>query len=337
MAHTSTLTTTPQASLASLQTLTQRDMDKVNGVILHAVDEQHVPLIAQITHHIVKSGGKRLRPTLTVACARLLGHEGNRHINLAAAVELIHTATLLHDDVVDESTLRRGIETANTVWSNQASVLVGDFLLSRAFQLMVADGSLDVLTLLSNASATISQGEVKQLMVAGDLSTTRKTYLDIIHAKTAALFSAACEIAPIIHNRPALRQDFRQFGQSLGVAFQLVDDILDYSASQATLGKTIGDDLREGKLTLPVIEALAQANEQEQHFWQRVIGEGDYREGDIDEAIQILKRHGAINKATKLAQDYITAAREALYRIDGHPDMTEALDQCLAFCIERAG
>jgi octaprenyl-diphosphate synthase len=322
-------------SLAALQTLTRAEMERVNATVI-ATATQPVPLITDITHHIVKSGGKRLRPVLTLACAKLLGYEGERHINLAAAVELIHTATLLHDDVVDESTLRRGEETANAIWSNQASVLVGDFLLSRAFQLMVADGSLEVLKLLSDASAVISQGEVKQLMAAGDVTTTRETYLEIITSKTAVLFAAACEIAPILCNRPDLREAFHQFGTALGIAFQLVDDALDYSATTDALGKAVGDDLREGKMTLPVIEAYAKANREEQSFWQRVFDEGGVQDKDVAHAVALLTKHGALTLTLNAAQTYIDDASHILTNLRGDAALTAALQECLAFCIARA-
>lgn len=325
----------PTPTLDALQHLLRPAMEQVNHVIIESVN-QHVPLISQITQHIVSSGGKRLRPTLTLACSQLLGYEqGERHINLAATVELLHTATLLHDDVVDESTMRRGNKTANAVWSNQASVLVGDFLLSRAFQLMVADGSLDVLRILSDASATISQGEVKQLMAAGDLTTSQDLYLEIIHTKTAALFSAACEVAAFLTEKVEHRQALQEFGTYLGIAFQLVDDALDYAASQATLGKTIGDDLREGKVTLPVIDAYKQCTNTEKAFWKRVITEGDYRDDDVNEAIAITEKYGTIQSTLELAQDYTNKAALSLRSINGNQDMTHALLDCLAFCTKR--
>ena len=280
-------------ALTLLKSYVRDELRAVDRVIMESAD-QHVPLITQITSHLVHSGGKRIRPSLTLACSKLLDTTGKRHINLAATVELIHTATLLHDDVVDESTMRRGQDTANAVWSNQASVLVGDFLLSRAFQLMVADGSLNVLALLSGSSAIIAQGEVKQLAASGNLQTNTQDYLDIINAKTATLFSAACEIASHITNQPDLHEPLKAFGTAMGMAFQLVDDALDYSASSLTLGKTIGDDLREGKVTLPVIHAYAHADEGEQLFWQRVIEEGEHQDGDIDLAINIINRHKGV-------------------------------------------
>ncbi len=329
------MTYTPTPTLSTLQASTSAAMADVNQVIINSAN-QHVPLITNIAQHIVKAGGKRLRPTLTIACAQLLGYDnGSRHIHLAAAVELIHTATLLHDDVVDESTMRRGYDTANAIWSNQASVLVGDYLLSRAFQLMVADGSLDVLKILSDASATISQGEVLQLSAAGDVSTGKEIYLQIIHAKTAALFSAACEVAAFICDQPQQQQHLQDFGTYLGIAFQLVDDALDYSATQATLGKTIGDDLREAKMTLPVILAYEAANPMQKAFWERVIGEQDMREGDLEEAISYIEEVDGIRQTLNLATEYTLKASHAIEQTGGDATIIHALQDCLSFCVSR--
>jgi octaprenyl-diphosphate synthase len=321
-------------SLQPLLDLTSSDIEQVNAVILASV-KQSVPLITDIAHHIVRSGGKRLRPCLTIACAKLLRYEGERHINLAASVELIHTATLLHDDVVDESTMRRGIETANNIWSNQASVLVGDFLLSRAFQLMVADENLAVLKLLSDASATISQGEVKQLVASGDVKTSRETYFEIIHAKTAVLFAAACEIAPIIAGAPDLRPYFAQFGTHLGIAFQLIDDALDYCANVEDLGKNIGDDLREGKMTLPVIIAYESGDAMEKSFWQRTIEEGVATDADLEQATTLIAKYNTIAQTMDYAREHLEQALIALNTINGEANATEALQSTLAFCLSR--
>ena len=321
-------------SLQPLLELTRTDIECVNGVILASV-KQSVPLITDVAHHIVRSGGKRLRPCLTIACAKLLEYQGERHINLAASVELIHTATLLHDDVVDESTMRRGIETANNIWSNQASVLVGDFLLSRAFQLMVADENIAVLKLLSDASATISQGEVKQLVASGDVKTSRDIYFEIIHAKTAVLFAAACEIAPIIANAPNLRPHFAQFGTHLGIAFQLIDDALDYCANVEDLGKNIGDDLREGKMTLPVIIAYELGDTTEKAFWQRAIENGEANEANLEQAIALIAKHNAIAQTMDYAREHLTQASTAIDAINGETNALSALQSTLAFCLSR--
>lgn len=339
IAHSLPMSYTP--SLQALQSLTQHDLEHVNRLILDSFN-QPIPMIHDIAQHIVRSGGKRIRPTLTLACHHVLGYAGQHHIPLATAVELIHTATLLHDDVVDESTLRRGIATANSIWSNQASVLVGDFLFSRAFQLMVASGSMDALQLLANASATIAQGEVHQLMVAGDLHTTPEVYLEVITRKTATLFEAATEIAPILAGYDALRLPFATFGSALGIAFQLVDDALDYAADQAVLGKTVGDDVREGKITLPLMVAYAAANDAERIFWERVISEGNIQDGDVPHAIALVQKHGGIATTLNLAQDYANQAHKALDEIaDGLPKQANhhalrALHDTVAFCVHRA-
>ena len=236
--------------------LTADDLKGVNEVILEQM-QSPVLLIPQLAGHIIAAGGKRLRPMLTLSSARLCGYTESRHIGLAACVEFIHTATLLHDDVVDESDLRRGAATANAVWGNKASVLVGDFLFSRAFELMVADGSLEVLKILSRASTVIAEGEVHQLVTANDTDTTEQDYLEVIQAKTAKLFAAAAEIGAVVSDRPAEEQTaLETYGDHIGMAFQLIDDVLDYSAQQTTLGKAVGDDFRDGKITLPIVLAF---------------------------------------------------------------------------------
>ncbi|MCK5550347.1 MAG: polyprenyl synthetase family protein, partial [Hyphomicrobiaceae bacterium] len=224
-------------------------MSAINRIILDKAISD-VELIPELAHHLIDSGGKRLRPMLTIAAARMCNYDGEDHVQLAASVEFMHTATLLHDDVVDESELRRGMDSANALWGNQASVLVGDFLFSRSFELMVEDGSLDVLGLLSSASSILAEGEVLQLMTANDTETSETAYLDVIESKTAILFAAACELGAIVGERPKPeREALRAYGQNLGVAFQVIDDVLDYQAKEATLGKTVGDDFREGKVT----------------------------------------------------------------------------------------
>lgn len=324
----------PPASLSPLQGLVKADLERVNDLILSLVS-QDVPLIEQIARHIIRSGGKRLRPALVIASAQLCGHEGERHIALAAAVEFLHTATLLHDDVVDESTLRRGDETANAIWSNQASVLVGDFLLSRAFQLMVRDGSLEVLGLLSDTSAIISQGEVMQMSAAGDLETTESQYLQIIGAKTAALFSAATQIGPLVADRPAAEvKALARYGESLGIAFQLADDTLDYAASQAELGKTVGDDFRECKLTLPVILAYQAGNAMERAFWERTIGQGEQEEGDLAEAMRLIRHHGTLERTMDTAHQHAREAAEQLVTFPMSP-VRQALEEAALFSAER--
>ena len=278
----------------SLQAMVSDEMSEVNEAILNRM-ESPVALIPQLAGHLIASGGKRLRPMLTLASARMLGYEGKRHIKLAACVEFIHTATLLHDDVVDESKLRRGQETANEIWGNQPSVLVGDFLFSRSFELMVEDGSLKVLKILSRASSIIAEGEVLQLTTANDTSTTEDVYLDVIAAKTAALFAAACEISGVVAEQgERVETALSTYGKYLGIAFQIVDDVLDYSAKQATLGKTVGDDFREGKITLPIILAFHRGDDSERDFWNRTMADLDQKDGDLEHAMALMNKHSAL-------------------------------------------
>ena len=310
----------------ALKNLVSDDLQRVNRVIIERMQSQ-VPLIPQLAGHIVAAGGKRLRPVLTLASARMFGYEGQRHINLAASVEFIHTATLLHDDVVDESELRRGLDTANAVWGNKPSVLVGDFLFSRAFQLMVADGSLHVLRILSDASAVIAQGEVHQLLTSNNTETTERDYLQVIEAKTAALFAAACQVGAVVAERSVEEEEaLSRFGQGLGIAFQLVDDVLDYSAEQQALGKTIGDDFREGKVTLPVVLAYKRGDETEKTFWRRCIEDLDQHEGDLDHAMSLLTKHGCLTDSVARAESYAADAREAMTMFDDGPIKNTLLD-----------
>ncbi len=314
--------------------LVGQDLSRVNKVVLRRL-ESPVTLIPQLAGHIIASGGKRLRPILTLATARMCGYQGDRHFKLAAAVEFIHTATLLHDDVVDESDLRRGRATANSVWGNDASVLVGDFLFSRAFQLMVEDGNLKVLAILSGASAVIAEGEVLQLMTTNDTETTEDAYLRVISAKTAALFAAACQIGAVVADRPRAEEEaLKSFGRNLGVAFQLVDDALDYSARQMTLGKTVGDDFREGKMSLPVILAFNRGTDQERAFWRRTIEDGNLDDSDLDHAIHLMEQHGALADTVERARHYGAIARDALGLFPAGP-VRNALSDIVDFCVER--
>src|SRR5262245_58994120 len=268
-----------------------------------------VALIPQLAGHIVASGGKRLRPMLTLGCARLCGYHGDRHIALAAAVEFIHTATLLHDDVVDASDLRRGRDTANAVSGIIPSIVVGDFLISRSFELMVADGSLRILEILSRASSIIAEGEVLQLMTQNDIASTEAAYLEVIQAKTAELFAAASRIGAVLAGRPQAEEDALDgFGRNLGIAFQLGDDMLDFSARQTELGKSIGDDFRDGKVTLPILLALARGDEEERAFWRRTLEEMDQRAGDLEHALHLVHRHGALTETLSRARTYAAAA-----------------------------
>lgn len=327
--------TAPAASLESLQRLVADDLMQVNQVILDKARNHHVTLISDLAAHVIHSGGKRLRPALTLACARLCGYEGARHVYLAASVEFIHTATLLHDDVVDESKLRRGLATANDIWGNKSSVLVGDFLFSRAFQLMVADGSLDVLRILSDASATISQGEVQQLMTTSDPNTTEETYLEVIGAKTAALFAAACELGAVVSEQPDKQETLRDFGLNLGIAFQLVDDTLDYSAEQQTLGKTVGDDFREGKMTLPVILAYQHGTADDKAFFERTLSDLNQQDGDLEQALSIIARTGSLQATMERAGAFAEKARACLRLFPAGPTRA-ALEEAVDFCVSRA-
>ena len=321
-------------SLDPLSQLLHGDLERVNRLI---VERMHSPvgLIPQLAGHIVAGGGKRLRPMLTLGCARLCGYRGERHVALAAAVEFIHTATLLHDDVVDASDLRRGRDTANAVWGNKPAILVGDFLFSRAFELMVDDGSLRILDILSRASAIIAEGEVMQLMTARDTATTEADYLGVIQAKTAELFAAASRIGAVLAERPAEEDALDRFGRNLGTAFQLVDDMLDFSARQAELGKSVGDDFRDGKVTLPVLLAFARGDEEERAFWRRTIEEMDQQPEDLERAILLVERRGALAETLARARAYAAAAIEALAPFGDGPER-RALSDAAAFAGDRS-
>ena len=327
-----------RASAASLQPileLTNEDMGAVNRIILDkAVSD--VDMIPELAHYLIDSGGKRLRPMLTIAAAKLVGYRGDGHIRLAASVEFMHTATLLHDDVVDDSDFRRGKKAARLLWGNQASVLVGDFLLGQAFRMMVEVGSLAALKILSNAAAVIAEGEVMQLAAAKNLATTEDAYLAIIDAKTAALFSAAAEVGAAIAERPQAEQSaLRSYGKSLGIAFQLIDDALDYSGESTNLGKAVGDDFREGKITLPVILAYRRGNGDERAFWQRTISESNIQDGDLEYAVELMARHKTIDASLERARYYGSVARDAMATF---PDSTmkQAMLDVVDFCIARA-
>ncbi len=317
VARVSDTSAAPQEdALARLTSIVAEDLQACNREIVARMDSE-VALIPRLAAHLVAAGGKRLRPLLTLASARMCGYdapaEGGRHVALAACVEFIHTATLLHDDVVDESVLRRGLASANAVFGNKASVLVGDFLFARAFQLMVDDGSLSVLAILSRAAATIAEGEVLQLATQNDLSTTEQRYLDVITGKTAALFAAACQVGAVVAGRPEREElALAEYGGNLGIAFQLVDDALDYAADQAVLGKTVGDDFREGKVTLPVLVAYEAGDGTERAFWRRTIEASEQTEADLDEALRLIARSGAIAATLERAGRYADAAKAAL-------------------------
>jgi octaprenyl-diphosphate synthase len=311
------------------------DMDGVNALIRDRMASQHAPRIPEVTAHLVEAGGKRLRPMLVLAAARMCGYDGPFHVHLAATVEFIHTATLLHDDVVDESQRRRGRPTANLLWDNKSSVLVGDYLFARAFQLMVETGNLRVLDILSNAAAVIAEGEVLQLTAAQDLRTDERIYLQVVRGKTAALFSAATEAGGVIAGASVPQVEaLRDYGDALGIAFQIVDDLLDYGGSAAAIGKNTGDDFRERKLTLPVIKAVAQATPDERAFWTRVIEKGDQRDGDLAEAMAIMARHGAMDAARADALRWAERARLSLALLPAHP-LRGMLHDLADYVVER--
>jgi octaprenyl-diphosphate synthase len=324
----------PPENLKPLLDLVAADLEGINRIILDkSVSE--VEVIPELAHHLIDSGGKRLRPMLTLAAAQLCGYQGSGHIRVAAAVEFMHTATLLHDDVVDESALRRGKKTARMIWGNQASVLVGDFLLGQAFRMLVEVGSLPVLKILSNAAAIIAEGEVMQLAAAKNTSTTEDEYLTIINAKTAALFSGAAESGGALTNRPAPEQAaLKSYGRNLGLAFQLVDDALDYSGDSEHLGKSIGDDFREGKITLPVILSFRRGSDTERSFWRRTIVDGRIEPGDLEHAISLMRRHRAIEATLERARSYGTIAGDALAIFPPSPAKV-AMERVISFCVER--
>jgi octaprenyl-diphosphate synthase len=324
-----------KASIDPLVKLVDGDMGRVNRLILDKCGSE-VEMIPEVARHLIDSGGKRLRPMLTLAAAQMCGYEGDKHILLAASVEFMHTATLLHDDVVDESDMRRGKLAARMLWGNQASVLVGDFLLGQAFRMMVEAGSLAALDVLSHAATVIAEGEVMQLSTAKNLETNEDEYLAVIRAKTAALFAAAAEVGPIIagSERATIRA-FRSYGTNLGLAFQLIDDALDYGGSTAQLGKNVGDDFREGKVTLPVVLAYRRGTDEERLFWKSAIVEGKSDDDNLSRAMGLLRKYDAIADTVARARHYTEMARDALAPMKGsiHKD---ALVEVLEFCISRA-
>ncbi|MCT2540596.1 polyprenyl synthetase family protein [Sedimentimonas flavescens] len=324
--------TKPHDRLAKALT---EDMAAVNALIRERMASEHAPRIPEITQHLVEAGGKRLRPMLTLAAARLCGYAGPYHVHLAATVEFIHTATLLHDDVVDESLQRRGRPTANLLWDNKSSVLVGDYLFARSFQLMTDTNNMRVLSILANASAVIAEGEVLQLTAAQDLATNEAIYLKVIRGKTAALFSAATEVGGVIAgaHENAVRALF-DYGDALGIAFQMVDDLLDYGSASDVIGKNVGDDFRERKLTLPVIKAVAKADAEERAFWSRVIEKGDQREGDLEHALELMRKHGTLEATRLEALAWANKAKASLHALPAH-DLRDMLSDLADYVVAR--
>jgi octaprenyl-diphosphate synthase len=323
-----------EPSIDPLVDLVAADMDRVNATIIARTGSE-VTMIPEVANHLINSGGKRLRPMLTLALSRLAGYGGDGHIKLAAAVEFMHTATLLHDDVVDESELRRGRLAARMLWGNEASVLVGDFLLGQAFKMMVEVGSLKALEILSSAAAVIAEGEVMQLAAAKNTATTEDEYIAVIRAKTAELFAAACEVGPAISGRQKAEQAAsRSYGMNLGITFQLVDDALDYGGVSSRLGKNIGDDFREGKITLPVVLAFRRGSDAEREFWRRTLERGEATDTDLDHAIGLMVKHRAIEDTIGRAHHYGAIARDAL-ALFPDSEMKAALAGAVEFCIAR--
>jgi octaprenyl-diphosphate synthase len=329
------LKSTREPSLDAIMALVAADMNGVNAVILERMQSK-VALIPELAGHLIAGGGKRMRPMLTLACASLLGYSGTRHQKLAAAVEFIHTATLLHDDVVDGSGTRRGKRTANLIWGNPASVLVGDFLFSRAFELMVEDGSLKVLRILSHASAVIAEGEVEQLTAQRRIETGEEQYLTIISAKTAALFAAACRVAPVVAEASEESElALECYGRHLGIAFQLTDDVIDYTSDAATMGKGVGDDFRDGKMTLPVILAYARGSQSDREFWRSAITGERASDTDLAHAVELLQSTGALSDTLDRALHYGRRAIDAL-AVFPPGKAKSALSEAVEFAIARA-
>jgi octaprenyl-diphosphate synthase len=324
-----------ETGLERLVSLVAADMNRVNQTILARTGSE-VAMIPEVANHLISSGGKRLRPMLVLAAAGLCGYKADGHIKLAAAVEFMHTATLLHDDVVDQSDMRRGKLAARMLWGNEASVLVGDFLLGQAFRMMVEVGSLACLDVLSVAATVIAEGEVMQLSAAKDTQTTEDAYLAVIRAKTAELFAAAAEVGPTVANRTKAEiEACRAYGMNLGIAFQLIDDALDYGGQAAKLGKNVGDDFREGKITLPVVLSFRRGSAKEREFWKRVLEQGEIAEGDLETALSIMKKHRALEDTVERARHYGAMARDALGLFPDSPWKTALLD-AVDFCIARA-
>lgn len=320
-------------NITQIQEIVSNDLKKVNSIIIENIGNE-VPMISELSTHILASGGKRIRPMITLLTSKLCNYNGNNHLSLAACIEFIHTATLLHDDVIDESKLRRGVATANDIFGNKTSVLVGDFLFSRSFELMVANGSKKILEVLSSASSTIAKGEVLQLTTVNDCNTSRETYLNIINSKTASLFAAAAEISGILAEKTNnIQNALLTYGQKLGIAFQLTDDALDYIGSE-NLGKDIGDDFKEGKLTLPIIICIRKANKEEKIFWKKTIEDLNQTDLDLNKALDLIKKHNAIEETMSLANQYSSEAINAL-EVFPHSEAKLALESLAQIAVNR--
>ncbi|MBL6856375.1 MAG: polyprenyl synthetase family protein [Rhodobacteraceae bacterium] len=322
-------------SVADLQLYFAQDMQAVDKLINSYITSNVTPVISELSNHLINAGGKRLRPLLTLAASDLCNYSGASHIKLAAAIEYIHTATLLHDDVVDESFQRRGKPTANILWDNQSSVLVGDYLFSKSFQLMVETGSLKVLSILADASSTISEGEILQLSAVKNIKTDESAYFKIIEGKTAALFAAATEVGAVISNVERKKADaLANFGKALGISFQITDDLLDYVGSEEVLGKNIGDDFKEGKVTLPLIKAISKSSKEEKRFWREVINKGMQKSSDLEHALLLMRQHDVFDetrseaiKWSKMARNYLDIFPESKTKV--------ILQELTYFVVER--
>jgi len=322
------------AGLDNLLALIRPDLERTNQLIIARMGSD-VTTIPEVANHLISAGGKRLRPMLVLATAGMCGYKGDGHLKFAAGIEFMHTATLLHDDVVDESDMRRGKIAARMLWGNETCVLVGDFLLGHAFKMMVEPGNLPCLTVVSSAAAVIAEGEIMQLNAAKDTQTTEDAYMEVIRRKTAELFAAAAEVGVILAGRS--KADIaaaRSYGMNLGVAFQLIDDALDYGGSSAKLGKNVGDDFREGKITLPVVLAFRRGNESEREFWRRTLEKGEIKDGDVEVACGLMKKHKALDDTIERATHYAAIARDAMEIFSPSP-WKAALLEVLDFCIER--
>src|SRR3974390_139004 len=323
-----------EPSIAPLVDLVAADMERVNATIIARTGSE-VTMIPEVANHLINSGGKRLRPMLTLALSRLAGYGGDGHIKLAAAVEFLHTAALVHDDVVDKSEMRRGRLAARMLWGNEASVLVGDFLLGQAFKMMVECGNLKALEILSSAAAVIAEGEVMQLAAAKNTATTEDEYIAVIRAKTAELFAAACEVGPVLAARQRAEQAAcRSFGMNLGITFQLVDAVLDYGGKAAKLGKNVGDDFREGKITLPVVLAFRRGSDSEREFWRRTLEDGGATDAALEQAIGLMAKHRALEDTIMRARHYGAIAKDALALFPDSP-MKQALEDAVEFSVSR--
>jgi octaprenyl-diphosphate synthase len=325
----------PKGSVEVLTHLAAADIAEVNAIIVARM-QSPVAVIPLLADHLINAGGKRLRPLLTVASARLAGARDDACLKLAAAVEFIHTATLLHDDVVDSSQLRRGKVAAHLIWGAPSSVLVGDFLFAKAFELMVEAGSMKALDILAKAAGVIAEGEVLQLTTANDTETTESAYLEVIKAKTARLFAAAARVGAVVADRPKVEEDaLESFGLNLGIAFQLTDDVIDYASTAEKMGKSVGDDFRDGKITLPVVLAFLRGDDEERAFWRRTLEQLDQRPGDLEHAIDLMGRHGSLRDTVERARHYGAIARDALGIFPEHP-VKRALAELVEFAIHRA-